>query len=143
VTLLPRIAVLVCALAAASAAAASSRSSVVLFRTPSGNIGCVYASGLGFPTTLRCDIRTRLNPLPPKPRQCDLDWGDSYQLPATGRAIVTCHGDTAIDPRSRVLHYGASWARAGFSCVSLVRGLRCRNASDHGFFLSRQHSYRF
>ena len=141
-TLLPRIAVLVCALAAASAAAASSRSSVVLFRTPSGNIGCVYASGLGAPTTLRCDIRSRLKPLPPKPRGCVLDWGDSFQLQATGRAIVTCHGDTAIDPASRVLRYGATWTRAGFSCVSLVRGLRCRNASDHGFFLSRQHSYR-
>jgi hypothetical protein len=143
VTLVARLAVLFCALLAASAAAAGSRSSVVFFRTPSGNIGCVYASGLGFQTTLRCDIRSRLKPLPPKPRGCGLNWGDSYQLQATGRAIVTCHGDTAIEPGSRVLRYGTSWARASFSCVSLVRGLRCRNASDHGFFLSRQHSYRF
>ena len=116
---------------------------LVSFRTPSGNIGCVYASGLGLPATLRCDIRSRLKPLPPKPRGCGLDWGDSYELRETGRAIVTCHGDTAIDPRSRVLRYGASWARGRFACASRLQGLRCRNASGHGFFLSRQHSYRF
>ena len=49
---------------------------LISFRTPSGNIGCVYSSGLGSPAGLRCDIRSRLRPLPPKPRRCELDWGD-------------------------------------------------------------------
>lgn len=119
-------------------------STLISFRTPSGNIGCVYASGLGSGASLRCDIRSGLKPRPPRPSRCvDLDWGDSYELSRTGRAVVTCHGDTAILPNARVLRYGASWARGGFSCSSRVSGLRCRNASGHGFFLSRGHSYRF
>ncbi len=123
--------------------AGASASVVAAFRLPSGNIGCVYTSGLGPGPSLRCDIRTGLRPRPPRPRACDLDWGDSYSLGRTGRATVTCHGDTAILLRSRVLAYGSSWTRGGFTCTSRLRGLRCRNASDHGFFLSRSHSYRF
>jgi hypothetical protein len=61
----------------------------------------------------------------------------------TGRVQVTCHGDTAILQRARVLCYGASWTRGGFVCTSRFTGLRCRNASDHGFVLSKQRSYRF
>jgi hypothetical protein len=137
--------VLLGALVFALAPAAASPSTLVAFRTPSGNIGCVYDSGSspGSGPSLRCDIRSRLRPLPPKPRACDVDWGDSYELGRTGRARITCHGDTAILPRSRVLRYGSSWRRSGFVCTSRIVGLRCHNASGHGFFLSKQHSYRF
>ena len=128
---------LACLLPAASSAA------VIAFRTPTGDIGCVFTSGLGPGASLRCAIRSGLRPRPPKPRGCDLDWGDSYELERTGRAHVTCHGDTAILPRSRVLRYGSSWTRGGFVCTSRVTGLRCRNASDHGFVLGKQRSYRF
>jgi hypothetical protein len=121
----------------------ASGSIAAAFRMPSGNIGCVYTSGLGPGASLRCDIRTGLRRRPPRPRACDVDWGDSYTLGRTGRARVTCHGDTAILLRSHVLAYGSSWTRGGFTCTSRLRGLRCRNASDHGFFLSRSHSYRF
>jgi uncharacterized protein DUF6636 len=127
----------------AVAPAARARTVVVGFRTPSGNIGCMFGSGFGGAPSLRCDIRSGLKPLPPRPKGCDLDWGDSFELRTTGRASVTCHGDTAIDPRSRVLRYGSTWKRAGFKCTSRMVGLRCRNRSGHGFFLSRGHSYRF
>jgi hypothetical protein len=123
--------------------AAHGGSVVASFRTPSGNIGCVYASGLGPGPSLRCDIRSGLKPRPPRPRGCDLDWGDSFAMARTGRVQVTCHGDTAILQRARVLCYGASWTRGGFVCTSRFTGLRCRNASDHGFVLSKQRSYRF
>jgi hypothetical protein len=113
------------------------------FRTPSGNIGCVYASGSGSPTSLRCDIRSGLRPRPHKPRGCRLAWGDSYEMNATGRVIITCHGDTAILPKARILRYGATWRRGGFTCHSRTVGLRCENRSGHGFFLSRGHSARF
>jgi hypothetical protein len=110
------------------------------FQTPSRNIGCAYDSS---PAFLRCDIRSGLKPRPPKPRNCPLDWGDSYELAPTGRALYTCHGDTAIDPTSRVLKYGTRWSRGGFTCASRKAGLRCSNRSGHGFFLSRAHSFRF
>ena len=133
--------ILVLVLAAGPAAAGTTV--VTGFRTPSGNIGCQYASGFG-PTSLRCDIRSGLKPKPARPKFChDLEWGDSYNMGVTGRVSITCHGDTAIDPRSRVLRYGTTWKKSGFVCTSKRAGLRCRNRSGHGFFLSRQRSYRF
>lgn len=145
---LPRATVLLFVAALASVAGAglvgSARaSSLTSFRTPSGNIGCVYSSGYGSPASLRCDIRSRIRPRPHKPPGCDLDWGDSYEMNATGRVGLTCHGDTAILPSSRVLRYGSRWTHGGFACVSRAKGLRCRNRAGHGFFLSRRHSYRF
>ena len=91
---------------------ASAGASFVFFQTPSHNIGCVYSSS---PASLRCDIRSGLRPRPPRPGNCDVDWGDSYGLGATGRATITCHGDTAIDRNSRILRYGSTWKRGARS----------------------------
>jgi hypothetical protein len=139
------LAVAVCAILCAGAAgpAQAGKSALVTFRTPSGNIGCVYASGSGSPTSLRCDIRSGLRPRPHKPPGCRLAWGDSYSMNVTGRVVLTCHGDTAILPDARILPYGTRWRRGGFTCRSGTVGLRCENRSGHGFFLSRQHSSRF
>jgi hypothetical protein len=132
------------AFALAIAGGAGATPGIALFRTPSGNIGCVYsAAGYGEPASLRCDIRSGLVPKPAKPRGCDLDYGDSYGLDKHGRPTVTCHGDTALDPRAKVLAYGTVWGRDGFRCSSRPTGLRCSNLSRHGFFLSRQHSFTF
>jgi uncharacterized protein DUF6636 len=128
----------------AGAVSAAPAARIVTFRTPSGNIGCVYAPAEpGFGASLRCDIRSGLRPKPARPRKCDLDYGDSYELFRTGRPIATCHGDTALDPHARVLRYGTTWTTNGFVCVSRAIGLRCSNLTGHGFFLSRRHSYRF
>ena len=134
-----------CSFAAAALAwvAGSASGSLAAFRTPSGNIGCIYAAGGGLRTTLRCDIRSRLRPRPTKPRKCDLDWGDSYTMNVLGRVVVSCHGDTAILPKSRFLRYGTRWRHGGFTCLSQRAGLRCLNAGGHGFFMSRARSYRF
>jgi hypothetical protein len=59
------------ALAALTSAPAPARASEAgEFRTPSGAIGCGY-----FDAVLRCDVRGGVIPLPPRPRSCDLDWG--------------------------------------------------------------------
>jgi hypothetical protein len=142
-----RAAAVLFALAVAGALFASEATAISViktFRTPSGNIGCVYASGQpGAGTSLRCDIRSGLKPKPARPKGCDLDYGDSYELPKTGRTIVVCHGDTAIDPHAHVLAYGKTWRYGGFTCTSKSTGLRCTNRGGHGFFMSRAHSYRF
>jgi len=138
--LLAGVAIASCVSLAGSAQAAPG---FVTFLTPSGNIGCGYSSGMG-PRSLRCDIRSGLKPRPSRPPGCKhLDWGDSYTMNVNGRAILTCHGDTAIIKGSKVIAYGKTWSRGGFVCLSRSFGLRCKNRSGHGFFLSRQHSYRF
>jgi hypothetical protein len=113
----------------------------VIFRTPSGNIGCrAYFSPQIW---LRCDIIGVVNPLPPRPKDCQLDWGVGFGLPKTGTATVECAGDTTMDPQSRVIASGTTWRQGGFACNSETSALRCSNKDGHGFFLSKQHSYRF
>ena len=117
---------------------------VFLFRMPTSNIGCAYSNepGRGGPN-LRCDILSGLKPPPPRPAGCQLDWTFGYRIRATGRALRVCAGDTTVDRRAKVLRYGHRWRAGGFNCLSRRIGLRCRNRSGHGFFLSRKHSYRF
>lgn len=122
----------------------SAQALFVQFRTPSSNIGCAYSSepGGGGPY-LRCDILSGLKPKPKRPKGCTLDWTFGYQMHPKGKARTVCAGDTAVDRRATVLHYGKRWSRGGFTCTSRVAGLRCKNRSGHGFFLSRKHSFRF
>lgn len=129
---------------ASLALAGSVQAALYQFRTPSSNIGCVFSSdpGRGGPY-LRCDILSGLKPKPPKPKNCPVDWGFGFQMNATGRARNVCAGDTTVGRRAKVLRYGTKWSRGGFTCTSRVKGLRCRNRSGHGFFLSRGHSFRF
>ena len=115
-------------------------STIISFRTPTGNIGCVFSAGISGDEkpTVRCDIRSRLHPEPSPPKSCPLDYGDSIQVYRLGRAILVCHGDTAIDPSSRVLQYGQTFRHDGLACTSRFYGLTCTNRSGHGFFMSRQ-----
>lgn len=99
------------------------------FQMPSGNIGCLFASGV-----LRCDIRSGLNPEPK--RECELDW-TGLSVEADGKARPVCAGDTVLDPDARTLKYGRKWKRNGVVCRSRRSGLRCHNRKHKGFFLSR------
>jgi hypothetical protein len=57
----------------------------------------------------------------------------------TGRAHILCVGDTALNPKAKVLRYGQSKLFGGkFRCSSRTSGLRCQNRSGHGFFISRE-----
>jgi hypothetical protein len=129
------VAAVVAGLVAAAPAAAAT--SATFFRTPSKNIYCAYFG------SLRCDIGSGLVPKPAKPRGCDFDWGQTFELPRSGGARVGCVSDSVFSATSHVLAYGTRWSRGGITCVSRAIGLRCTNGSRHGFFLSRAHSFRF
>jgi len=103
------------------------------FRSPSGNIACMYVDGF-----LRCDLGEVSNRLPKRPADCDLEWGKAFEMASSSRhAGRICHGDTVFDPSAPVLPYGASWQGGGFSCISSQRGMNCRNARGAGWDLSR------
>lgn len=116
------------------------------FKTPSGNIVCVYSA-----TGVLCGIKSGLKPKPPYTRECrriGLDHNaDRISLGATGRADpIACSGDAGpfVGERSApVLAYGKTWNRGGLRCRSAFAGLTCRNKSGHGFFLSRARWRRF
>jgi hypothetical protein len=119
---------------------ASAAASFTFFQTPSHKIGCAYSSS---PANLRCDISTGLKPPPAKPKGCMNDWTFGYEMGPRGHARTLCAGDSVFAATARVVRYGTTWRGGAFSCKSQKTGLRCRNKSGHGFFLSRQHSYRF
>ena len=136
--------VLVASIALVSASAAGAGgTSFYYFRMPSNNIYCAYMKGGGFTPELRCDSRTPIKPLPPKPKSCQFDWGAGYSLTPRGRAKVLCISDSVYKNGAPVLRYGKTWHKDAFTCVSKQIGLRCVNAARHGFFLSKQHSYKF
>ena len=141
--------VLAFVVAIGEAAADSSAPRYGTFRTPSGNIVCVWGIDDGrYPPFVRCDIRSGLVPFPARPRGCprDSDYGQGLQLlavPRTGErgrgvATVVCAGDTALGGSGPTLAYGSTFRRGGISCTSARLGLTCRNLAGRGFFLSRE-----
>jgi hypothetical protein len=109
------------------------------FRTPSGNIHCMAWTDPQSPPALRCDIREIDDELPPRPADCDLEWGRSFEVEAHGNtAMRICVGDSTFDPQHPVLAYDRTWRAWQFTCASKQNGLTCRNADGHGFFLSRR-----
>lgn len=107
-----------------------------LFRTPSGNIGCLYAKTAGSRPELRCDLAQVAHPAP-KPASCEFDWGHAFGVSTRGRAHRLCVSDSAMDPGAPVLRYGRTRRFGPFSCTSKTTGLRCVAPSGHGFKLSR------
>jgi hypothetical protein len=105
------------------------------FRTPSSNIHCQFFDS---DKTLRCDIREMANRPQRRPRDCDLEWGDAFEVnAAAGSGERICHGDTVADATMPVLGYGQAWERGGFRCRSEQSGVSCANPSGHGFEISK------
>jgi hypothetical protein len=56
----------------------------VAFRTPSGNIHCMFFTGEGKtePKGLACDVNQAFTKMPirPKPSDCEFDWGQRFAL---------------------------------------------------------------
>jgi hypothetical protein len=120
-------------LAAASPARAQDRP--IGFLTPSKNIACQFFTDNG-QGVLRCDIMN-LDTRPRRPADCELEWGNAFEMSAKGSAGRICAGDTIMDPTLPLLAYGEVWQRAGFTCRSEQTGLTCFNAMQHGFSLAR------
>ncbi|MBI1172196.1 hypothetical protein GC209_12405 [bacterium] len=118
-----------------TASTASDR--LVSFRSPTGNIGCLF--DVGAVTEVRCDITQLNRSFTRRPEDCDLDWGDSFAVAGgDGFGRLVCHGDTVADPGAEVLDYGSSLSYGGVVCVSAKTGVTCQNAKGHGFTLARR-----
>jgi hypothetical protein len=106
------------------------------FQSPSKNLSCQFFS-IDKQNSLRCDI-TEVATKPRRPADCDLEWGDAFEIDTTSRiGARVCHGDTVTDKTLPVLPYGEVWQRGGFTCKSEQTGVTCFNADRHGFSLSR------
>jgi hypothetical protein len=125
----------VAVLLAPGVAPAHAQSSPAAFQSPSNNIACQFFND-GKRSALRCDIANMMTN-PPRPADCDLEWGQAFELTAQDGGTRICYGDTIIDKTLPVLAYGEVWQRGGFTCKSEQTGITCFNADRHGFALSR------
>ena len=145
-------AAVLCALASAGVAGAAT--SIPGFRSPSGNISCVFvpssplASGTGrTPATILCtvahaDYAKTLQGRCLGPSGAGVDW-HGFILPAARKGAVSCSGGILYNPTTQrpkysTLAYGKVWRQKMFSCRSQVTGVNCSNPHGHGMFISRE-----
>jgi len=129
---------------AGSSKARTSKDTFAQFRMPSNNVFCAYVvTSSPHAKYLRCDIMSGIKPKPSGARCVEGSRGFSADIDVTGRATFPCSSDSVYNTGAPKLRYGKIWQRGGFTCKSTFAGLRCSNLSHHGFFLSREHSYRF
>jgi hypothetical protein len=117
------------------AGSANAQSGPAGFQSPSKNIACQYFD-YDRQNTLRCDIAV-IETKPRRPADCDLEYGQAFEMKSKGSAERICYGDTVIDKSLPVVAYGEIWQRGGFTCKPEQSGVTCFNADRHGFSLSR------
>lgn len=111
------------------------------FRSPSDNLHCSIYTFEGQPQ-VRCD-RVQFTDAPPRPDDCDLDWGHAFWVGATGKGQGACAGDTIISRTSPVLDYGRSVELDGVRCLSEQTGMICKNREGGGFSIARSRANLF
>jgi hypothetical protein len=135
-------------LAAAEVAVSATR--LPGFRSPSGNIRCLFipapsgartSSATILCTIARADYAARLRARCAGPPM-GLDW-TGFTLSATRRGFVSCSGGVLFNPGTQrpsyvTLPYGRSWKHGAFTCRSRTTGVTCRNPRGHGLFVSRR-----
>ncbi len=103
------------------------------FRSPSGNIGCYLKADY-----VRCDIDERSWTPPPRPADCEWDYGQGVALWPGGSAEFVCAGDTTLVPDGNPLPYGESITAGALRCDSAESGITCRDTeTGKGFSISR------
>ena len=114
-------------------AATAGADDLVTFISPSGNVGCILDTDYA-----RCDIVDRdWNP-PPRPADCEFDYGQGIGIASGEKAAFVCAGDTTLGGE-KALAYGQSITRGQLRCDSSENGISCRDAgTGHGFSIARQ-----
>ncbi|WP_054310853.1 DUF6636 domain-containing protein [Mesorhizobium sp. 1M-11] len=103
------------------------------FRSPTGNIQCLFYDV----SSVRCSIATVSNRLAHRPADCELEWGHDFGLEASSKeGEYLCVGDTIADDYP-VLPYGESARHGAVTCRSARKGVTCTNIEGAGFELSR------
>jgi hypothetical protein len=129
---------------------AATKSMLVHFQSPSGNINCIGAPAGSFgPTFVDCLVRKNTWPARlkrAKPANCDLDW-DPAQLGLQKRKVFigSCRGDIGplcvyTSDKCSTLAYGRSVDIGLIRCTSATSGVTCRyrSAPRVGFLIARE-----
>jgi hypothetical protein len=103
------------------------------FVSPTGNVSCMIDADWA-----RCDIIDRDWSPPPRPADCEFDYGQGISLAPGEPAEFVCAGDTAFGA-DEVLPYSVSISAGVLRCESAEAGITCRDTqTSHGFSISQQ-----
>jgi hypothetical protein len=103
------------------------------FVAPSGNVACMIDADWA-----RCDIIDHDWTSPPRPADCEFDYGAGISVAPGQQAQFVCAGDTVFGPDD-VLPYRESITAGVLRCESAESGITCRDSrSRHGFSISQQ-----
>ncbi|BBZ17090.1 hypothetical protein MGAD_14250 [Mycolicibacterium gadium] len=101
------------------------------FISPTGNVACMIVMDLA-----RCDIIDRDWSPPPRPADCEFDYGHGIEIVAGQPASFVCAGDTVFGA-DEVLPYGDAITAGPLRCESADSGITCRDAdTGHGFTIA-------
>jgi hypothetical protein len=106
---------------------ACSTANAEFFKTPSQNIACGIGDEAFGTYAVACTVFTEAN------AQGQKIWAMRARR---GVRVFRSQSNAAFEVP--ILGYGRKITRAGVTCKSLMRGLRCRNRSGHGFLLARE-----
>jgi hypothetical protein len=113
------------AVAVLAVAATPASAAIRTFKSPSGNLGCMFYSDPDVPPQVRCEWKGSND------RAVILD-----ETRKGKRIKVT---DTVLDPKAKVLKYGKSTRFGKLTCTSRTSGITCKSSkSGHGFSISVQ-----
>jgi hypothetical protein len=103
------------------------------FVSPTGNVSFMIDADWA-----RCDIIDLDWSPPPRPADCEFDYGQGISLAPGEPAQFVCAGDTAFGA-DEVLPYGDSIAAGVLRCESADSGITCRDTqTSRGFSMSQQ-----
>ncbi len=110
---------------AATAVPASADAALRTFRSPTGNLGCMFYSDADVPRQVRCEWKGGND--------------RALVLNETGKGKRIKITDTVFDPKAKALAYGKSTTFGRLKCTSRTSGITCKSLrSDHGFTVSVQ-----
>jgi hypothetical protein len=93
------------------------------FRSPTGNLGCMFYSDPDVEPQVRCEWKGGND------RAVVVD-----ETRKAKRIKIT---DTVLDPKAKVLAYGKRTKFGRLTCTSRISGITCKSArSGHGFVVS-------
>lgn len=116
-----------------ASAAPAGAEGLVGFTSPSGNIGCYVDTDY-----VRCDIADRDWAAPPRPADCEFDYGQGIAFGIGEPPAFVCAGDTALGAGD-ALGFGQTVNSGPMSCTSLESGVSCHDTTTGaGFSIARQ-----
>ncbi|MEU5843720.1 hypothetical protein [Rhodococcus sp. NPDC047139] len=104
------------------------------FSSPDGTYRCGIVR---LPSRTEAGCEGLTDPIPPRPEDCMVNWGQGIRVQDTGEGAFVCSGGPVYlspDGASPVLPPGSQLSQLGYTCSTSESDVTCTNdATGHGF----------